>query len=298
MMILIRNGFTLIELSIVIVIIGLIAAGILVGTDLINAARIRAQISQIENMNSAVNTFRLKYNGLPGDLASHKAAAFGMTPRSGAARRGDGNEKLQSCVSANRSTTNFGCEIAMFWNDLGYAGLIEGTYIFNVDDFAGTSGLTVPSDRLAAYFPKAKFGGNNYVAIYSDDLRGQNPVMAVDCPGPFCFSINSMRSTITLGQYDIRQGSFSALQAFAIDNKMDDGIPLNGRVQASYISDLAGNNRVVGDIGQTTTGESCFDVSTIAGISGYLDSNADLVRYGLKGDSANKFYCTISYSYQ
>src|SRR3984957_20998129 len=74
-----RNGFTLIELSIVLVIIGLIVGGILVGQDLIKAAEVRAQLLQIEKYNSAVNTFRGKFGGLPGDLALSLANQFGFT---------------------------------------------------------------------------------------------------------------------------------------------------------------------------------------------------------------------------
>jgi prepilin-type N-terminal cleavage/methylation domain-containing protein len=48
------TGFTLIEMSIVLVIIGLIVGGVLVGQDLIRAAYIRAQITQIEKFNTAV----------------------------------------------------------------------------------------------------------------------------------------------------------------------------------------------------------------------------------------------------
>ena len=51
-----KSGFTLIELSIVLVIIGLIIGGILVGRDLINASAIRAQISQIDKYQQAANT--------------------------------------------------------------------------------------------------------------------------------------------------------------------------------------------------------------------------------------------------
>ncbi len=49
-----HHGFTLIELSIVLVIIGLIIGGVLVGKDLIKAAEIRATISQINKYNHAV----------------------------------------------------------------------------------------------------------------------------------------------------------------------------------------------------------------------------------------------------
>ena len=81
-----RVGFTLIEVSIVLVIIGLLAGGVLVGRDLIEAAKIRQQITQIEQFKAAVNTFRAKYNALPGDLLFTQATAFGFTPRSGRIR--------------------------------------------------------------------------------------------------------------------------------------------------------------------------------------------------------------------
>jgi len=60
-----HSGFTLIELSIVLVIIGLIVGGVLVGRDLISAASVRAQITQIEKYQQAVNAFRDKYGGVP-----------------------------------------------------------------------------------------------------------------------------------------------------------------------------------------------------------------------------------------
>ena len=71
-------GFTLIELSIVLVIIGLIVGGVLTGQDLIKAAEIRATVGQYEKYNTAVNTFRTKYNGIPGDLLTSSAQAFGL----------------------------------------------------------------------------------------------------------------------------------------------------------------------------------------------------------------------------
>lgn len=62
-----RQGFTLIELSIVLVIIGLIVGGILVGRDLVRSAELRAAISNISGISTAIHSFQIKYNCLPGD---------------------------------------------------------------------------------------------------------------------------------------------------------------------------------------------------------------------------------------
>ncbi len=75
------SAFTLIELAIVLVIIGLIVGGVLVGQNLINAAAIRAQITQIEKYNTAANTFRGKYGYLPGDIPDPYTTQFGLVAR-------------------------------------------------------------------------------------------------------------------------------------------------------------------------------------------------------------------------
>src|ERR1039458_6521771 len=92
-------GFTLIEISIVLVIIGLIIGGILVGQDLINAAAIRAQIAQIEKYNTAVRTFQTKFNALPGDMNATTATAFGFAARGTFAGQGDGNGLIEGVVA-------------------------------------------------------------------------------------------------------------------------------------------------------------------------------------------------------
>ena len=85
------SAFTLIELSIALTFIGLIVGGVLVGQDLIKAAQIRAQVTQFEKWNQAVNTFRGKYNCLPGDCPN--ATTFFPT-LSGSYTNGDGNGLL------------------------------------------------------------------------------------------------------------------------------------------------------------------------------------------------------------
>ena len=62
------KGFTLVELSIVLVITGLIAGGVLGGSELINQARIRATITEIQKWDTSLNTFYMKYGYWPGDF--------------------------------------------------------------------------------------------------------------------------------------------------------------------------------------------------------------------------------------
>lgn len=63
-----KHGFSLVELSIVLVILGLLVGGILTGRELIKAAEIRGFMSDIDEQKIALSLFKTKYNGLPGDI--------------------------------------------------------------------------------------------------------------------------------------------------------------------------------------------------------------------------------------
>jgi len=63
-----NHGFTLVEISIILVIIGLIVAGIVTGKSLIHTANINNAIAQLKNIKTATNLFQDRYSALPGDL--------------------------------------------------------------------------------------------------------------------------------------------------------------------------------------------------------------------------------------
>jgi len=128
------SGFALIELSLVLVVIGLIIGGILVGHDLIEAAKVRATISQIERFNAATNAFTAKYNSIPGDMPASVANRYGFAVRSGTTADGDGNGLIEGCWYF--MSQMYGCENALFWEDLGDAQLITGNY----DAVGGSTG--------------------------------------------------------------------------------------------------------------------------------------------------------------
>jgi prepilin-type N-terminal cleavage/methylation domain-containing protein len=155
-----RAGFTLIEMVIVLVIIGLIVGAVLVGQNLINAAAVRAQISQIEKYNSAVNTFRGKYNNyLPGDIRDPDASSFGFIPRGNAgclAGLEDGNGLIESETWGCHTGPYQGAgETVVFWVDLSTAGLIDQSFSAATNILTGT---TLPQTAIPSYFPTAKIG--------------------------------------------------------------------------------------------------------------------------------------------
>ncbi len=159
------EGFTLIELSIVLVVIGLIIGGILVGRDLINAAEIRATISQVEKYRAAVNTFQSKFNCIPGDCLN--AAAFGFIPRGNLPGEGDGDGLLQGINGLGGFSDNYqgAGETVVFWVDLSTANLIDGSFTTASETVA--PGANITGGAIGNYYPKAKLGRGNYFYVYS-----------------------------------------------------------------------------------------------------------------------------------
>ena len=76
-----HGGFTLVEVAIVIVIIGLLLGGILKGEELITGARVRNLISQADGIKAAYYGFRDRYRALPGDYSKAVDSIAGRQDR-------------------------------------------------------------------------------------------------------------------------------------------------------------------------------------------------------------------------
>ena len=115
-----QNGFTLIEIAIVLVIIGLLLGGVLKGQELITGARVRNLASQQDGVKAAYFGFLDRYRALPGDYASATTnITFPAPPAACGGGNGNGNGQIQS--AANQ-------EHLLVWQHLTAAGFINGTY--------------------------------------------------------------------------------------------------------------------------------------------------------------------------
>ena len=215
------SGFTLIELSIVLVIIGLIAGGVLVGQDMIKAAEIRSQVAQISGYDQAFNAFRTKYSGMPGDM--NNAATFGLfaTNQSAATGRGNGNSLIES--SGSSASGGYLGEPALAFTHLSQSNMIKDG-ITNADY---TPGAAVAITN--AVMPQAKIGRGN--RIYPIAVNGVNQYVIANFSG-----------NITNGTGAFATAPADALtpnEAFQIDSKVDDGVPNTGLVRPVTLTTAA-----------------------------------------------------------
>lgn len=221
-----EKGFTLIELSIVLVIIGLIVGGVLVGQDLIKAAELRATASQIEKYNTAVNTFRLKYNGLPGDLSS-PATYFSVT-NGNETNQGDGDGIIEGVSNTSNALCTTLCqsgESLIFWYMLGNAGMIaESVAPTDYEDLT----ITPATDAVSMK------GGSGHVGIMG--AGGRNYFVLANF-GATNFSSGSTTYTAAL----------TPVEAFQLDSKIDDGVPNSGGTVSVAVAAPAANTASAGN---------------------------------------------------
>ena len=115
-----QNGFTLIEIAIVLVIIGLLLGGVLKGQELINTARVRALNNSVDGITAAWFSFQDRYRAFPGDYLEAKA----IVNLPGITAGGDGNGR----VGFTGATTDDPSERGQVWAHLEAAGYITGGY--------------------------------------------------------------------------------------------------------------------------------------------------------------------------
>lgn len=224
-----QSGFSLVELSIVVSIIALIIGAIVAGQELIGASIIRSQIAQIERFNTAANAFRLKYGYLPGDIPEPYATKFGFAARGTTQGQGDGNGIIEGY--ATTPTRIAGGESPFFWVDLSVAQMLTDGK-FSTATLTGIPGADVTGNALLNYFPASKLQ-NNHVYVWSG---GKGPGNTGANNGINYFGVSQISTIYSANGYFDSLPKIPVHQAYAIDAKIDDGMPLTGNVTPQYVA--------------------------------------------------------------
>jgi len=124
-----QSGFTLIEIAIVLVIIGLLLGGVLKGQELINSAKVKNLATDFRNIPVFIYGYQDKFKSLPGDDPTLSGANTHLT---GAAACGPAGTATTICTPGNGLINGFwndynaGSEAYLFWQHVRLAGLTSG----------------------------------------------------------------------------------------------------------------------------------------------------------------------------
>lgn len=123
-----QSGFTLVELSIVLVVVGLIIGSILVALSIIQNARVTSAINTLQSIQSAISTYNQNYGAMPGD--DPNATTRFSDPNNLVSNDGNGDgeigngESFDTPGEAANATDPY--ESMLVWKELRAAGLIKG----------------------------------------------------------------------------------------------------------------------------------------------------------------------------
>lgn len=220
-------GFTLLEVTIVVVIIGLIAGGILSAEALIRSSKIRAVIGEYDSYLKATQEFQNKYQALPGDMSTAttlwgtdtpcpNTTPLYSAPETGDTCNGNGNGEIAVCDGALESAY---CgdegEVWLAWQHLSNAGFISGRHTGRPgpDPYATTPivGVNVPASRRSP-------AGWTLVYLKTVDAAYGHVMVLGDVSYPDRFTNNP---------------ALYVSEALEIDTKIDDGQPSTGYILAN-----------------------------------------------------------------
>lgn len=203
-----KYGFTLVELSIVLLIIGLMTSAVLVGKDLIKSAEYKATISEYNTYKTAANIFKDQYFYYPGDMRNAFDFWGADCAPTAAFCNGNGNGIIKLNEGGAPNQENY-----MFWKHLSLAEILPKPY-------AGPPTIPAPVPvEVGKHLPASSMGrGSGYYIFSPWTLYGKNVYnsMGISACGN-CLSV-------------LGKPILTPKEAWTLDKKIDDGLPSSGMV--------------------------------------------------------------------
>ncbi len=194
-----QRGFTLVEIAIVLVIVGLLLGGVLKGQELITSARVRNLADQATSIQAAYHGFIDRYRQVPGDWP----AALATQAVPGVGTGGNGNGRIDTANGSEWS------EPLAAWEQLARSGFLQGNYV------GGSAAPTAAQNDRA---PRNAFNGFMFITRSDAYLDLATP---------------AERQLLVLG----RGIPVNVLRE--LDVKLDDGLPQTGALRQASTSGAA-----------------------------------------------------------
>jgi prepilin-type N-terminal cleavage/methylation domain-containing protein len=232
-----KTGFSLIELSIVLVIIGLIVAGVVGGKSLTRQAELRRVLTEADGYKTIYNAFRMQFDSMPGDFKEASTYWSG-------AHDGDGDRAIHD-----------GTEYLYVWEHLALAELIPGSYTGLPSSGKAVIGVNIPPSKMrgASYIFETPNPSQTPPSVLIYGRGGAGTAML-----QFGGQNNSMWP---------EEGMITAAEARTIDKKIDDGRPDKGNLFTRRAWTYDGSAEVSGCVSATHTDTSGAVTYTLTDIN-------------------------------
>lgn len=196
-----QRAFSLVELSVVIVILGLLVGGIVGGKTLLNAGRAHSVVGQATGYAAAAELFYDQYGELPGDITRATQLWSGVA-------NGNGNGVWEG----NSSTENF-----QVWLHLARAGFITGSY-------TGAAGSGGSLHAAPGNSPAGALAGTLFWPYSWGEQVASSSFFVGNYDNLFVYGGVTAASWPTAA-------ALTSADAYWIDNKADDGLPGRGNIR-------------------------------------------------------------------
>jgi prepilin-type N-terminal cleavage/methylation domain-containing protein len=202
-----KEAFTLVELSIVLVIIGLVVGGVVGGQSLIRSSRLNAVVADVQKFKTAINTFELQYDALPGDMTDAWDYWGTDCHAIEAGCNGDGNNEIDNATTVRD-------ERIMFWKHLYLSDILSrelnSSTWWPLTPLNNDSGYSVEHYHQSYTSGKGAGVETHYILVST----GLNP----------------------------RGYVFTPAEAYLLDKKNDNGLPGSGQMKA-FTGDTSGSGQ-------------------------------------------------------